>query len=89
MRIRWTTGIVLATGVLTLIAGVAAGGGTAHAATTGSASAAAAPLATTYLTDGELNGAAATASGSARAVGYTGVETQKTLILHWTGKTWS
>jgi hypothetical protein len=41
MRIRWTTRIVMATGVLTLIAGIAAGGGSAHAATTGPASASA------------------------------------------------
>jgi len=32
MRIRWTTRIATAAGLLTLIAGIAAGGGPAHAA---------------------------------------------------------
>jgi hypothetical protein len=32
MRIRWTTRIAMAAGVLTLLAGIAAGGGPAHAA---------------------------------------------------------
>jgi hypothetical protein len=36
MRIRWTTRIAMAVGVITLIAGVAAGGGTAGAAQAGS-----------------------------------------------------
>jgi hypothetical protein len=35
MRIRWTTRIAMAVGVITLIAGVAAGGGTAGAAQAG------------------------------------------------------
>jgi hypothetical protein len=35
MRIRWTTRIAMALGVITLIAGVAAGGGTAGAAQAG------------------------------------------------------
>ena len=79
----------MATGVLTLIAGVAAGGGQAHAATRGSA--AAAPRAARYVAaDGELNGVAATAPGNAWAVGYTGTfDRAKTLILHWNGKAWS
>jgi hypothetical protein len=33
MRIRWTTRIATAAGLLTLIAGIATGGGPAHAAT--------------------------------------------------------
>jgi Zn-dependent alcohol dehydrogenase len=32
MRIRWTTRIATAAGLLTLIAGIATGGGAAHAA---------------------------------------------------------
>jgi len=41
MRIRWTTRIAMAVGVLTLIAGVAAGGpGSASAARVGTATAA-------------------------------------------------
>jgi hypothetical protein len=35
MRIRWTTRIAMAVGVITLIAGVAAGGGPAGAAQAG------------------------------------------------------
>jgi hypothetical protein len=35
MRIRWTTRIAMAVGVITLIAGVAAGAGPASAATAG------------------------------------------------------
>jgi hypothetical protein len=35
MRIRWTTRIAMAVGVITLIAGVAAGGGPASAASAG------------------------------------------------------
>jgi hypothetical protein len=35
MRIRWTTRIAMAVGVITLIAGIAAGGGTASAAPPG------------------------------------------------------
>jgi hypothetical protein len=35
MRIRWTTRIAMAVGMITLIAGVAAGGGTASAAQAG------------------------------------------------------
>jgi hypothetical protein len=35
MRIRWTTRIAMAVGVITLIAGVAAGGGPASAAQAG------------------------------------------------------
>jgi hypothetical protein len=90
MRIRWTTRIVMATGVLTLIAGVATGGGPAHAATTGYGSAPAAPQAPSYVTDGQLNGVAATAPGNAWAVGYTGTFGRtKALILHWNGKSWS
>jgi hypothetical protein len=37
MRIRWTTRIATAAGLLTLIAGIATGGGPAHAATRPSA----------------------------------------------------
>lgn len=40
MRIRWTTRIAMAVGVLTLIAGVAVGGGPTSAATTRPTSAA-------------------------------------------------
>jgi hypothetical protein len=36
MRIRWTTRIVMAVGVITLIAGIVAGGGPASAAQAGS-----------------------------------------------------
>lgn len=39
MRIRWTTRIAMGVGVLTLIAGIVAGGGPAGAATTRPASA--------------------------------------------------
>jgi len=39
MRIRWTTRIAVAIGMITLIAGVAVGGGSASAATTRPASA--------------------------------------------------
>jgi hypothetical protein len=35
MRIRWTTRIAMAVGVITLIAGIAAGGGAASAAPAG------------------------------------------------------
>jgi hypothetical protein len=35
MRIRWTTRIAMAVGVITLIAGIAAGGGAAGAAQAG------------------------------------------------------
>jgi hypothetical protein len=35
MRIRWTTRIAMAVGVITLIAGIAAGGGPASAAQAG------------------------------------------------------
>jgi hypothetical protein len=47
MRIRWTTRIMMAMGILTLIAGVVAGGSPAHAAARGSASATA--HATSYM----------------------------------------
>ena len=77
----------MATGLLTLIAGVAAGGGPARAATTGYGPRSAAPQATSYVTGGELNGVAATAAGNAWAVGYTGTSGRtKTLILHWNGR---
>jgi hypothetical protein len=39
MRIRWTTRIALAVGVITMLAGIAAGGGSASAAQSGSHSA--------------------------------------------------
>ena len=35
MRIRWTTRIALAVGVITMVAGIAAGGGAASAAQSG------------------------------------------------------
>jgi hypothetical protein len=40
MRIRWTTRIATAAGLLTLIAGIATGGGPAHAAVRPAASSA-------------------------------------------------
>jgi hypothetical protein len=40
MRIRWTTRIATAAGLLTLIAGIATGGGPAHAGTRPSAASA-------------------------------------------------
>jgi hypothetical protein len=36
MRIRWTTRIAMAVGVLTMLAGIAVGGGSASAAQSGS-----------------------------------------------------
>jgi hypothetical protein len=45
MRIRWTTRIAMAVGMITLIAGVVAGGGAASAAPTG-------PHAAGYVTGG-------------------------------------
>jgi hypothetical protein len=36
MRIRWTTRIAMAVGVITMVAGIAAGGGAASAAQPGS-----------------------------------------------------
>jgi hypothetical protein len=39
MRIRWTTRIAMAAGLLTLVAGIATGGGPAHAAARPAASA--------------------------------------------------
>ena len=89
--------------MLTLIAGVAANGAQASAASTRSAgpsratvlstraaAASAAPDSTRYVTDGALAGVAAVSGGSAWAVGYTGTqEKSKTLILHWNGKTWA
>jgi photosystem II stability/assembly factor-like uncharacterized protein len=38
---------------------------------------------------GQLSAVAAASTGSAWAVGYSGVPAQNTLILHWNGKTWS
>jgi hypothetical protein len=35
MRIRWTTRIAMAVGVITMVAGIAVGGGTASAAQSG------------------------------------------------------
>jgi hypothetical protein len=88
MRIRRTIGVVSVVGVLSLIAGVVAGGGSAHAATI--AGTPAAPQSTGYVTDGLLYGVAATSAGNAWAVGYTGTEpSAKTLILHWNGKSWN
>jgi hypothetical protein len=45
MRIRWTTRIATAAGLLTLIAGIATGGGPAHAAVRPAATAAVATTA--------------------------------------------
>jgi hypothetical protein len=45
MRIRWTTRIATAAGLLTLIAGIATGGGPAHAAARPTAAAAVAATA--------------------------------------------
>jgi len=47
MRIRWTTRIATAAGLLTLIAGIATGGGAAHAAHAAARPAAASAVATT------------------------------------------
>jgi hypothetical protein len=43
----------------------------------------------TLASGGQLSAVAATSTKSAWAVGFTGVGTQKTLILHWNGKSWS
>ena len=45
MRIRWTTRIATAAGLLTLIAGIATGGGPAHAAARSAATSAVAATA--------------------------------------------
>src|SRR3984957_15338637 len=96
MRIRWTIRIATAAGLLTLAAGVAAGGGTARAAARPTTPAA--PGATTaagattagYLAGGQLNGVAATSAGNAWAVGATGpIGRPSTLLLHWNGKAWA
>ena len=87
MRIRRTTAVVTVVGVLSLAAGVAAGGGTAHAATIAATPAAA--RSTSFVTDGVLYGVAATSAGNAWAVGYTGTgANEKTLIVRWNGKAW-
>ena len=52
MRIRWTTRIATAAGLLTLIAGIATGGGPAHAATRPAATSA---FATTASHSGPLS----------------------------------
>jgi hypothetical protein len=89
MRIRWTTRIMTAAGVLTLIAGIAANGGDANAAS-GKPASAAAPYTTRYVTGGALQGVAAGPAGRAWAVGYTGTpEKPKTLIVAWSGRTWA
>jgi len=89
MRIRWTTRIMTAAGVLTLIAGIAANGGPANAASSKPTSSVA-PYTTRYVTGGALQGVAATSASSAWAVGYTGTpERPKTLIVAWNGKTWA
>ncbi len=54
MRIRWTTRIALAAGVLTLMAGIATGGGPAHAARPTTAPAVTAAVG--HVTGGQLNG---------------------------------
>ena len=53
MRIRWTTRIATAAGVLTLLAGIATGGGPAHAA---ARPAAASAVASTTTTTGHVTG---------------------------------
>jgi hypothetical protein len=50
MRIRWTTRIATAAGLLTLIAGIAAGGGAAHAAARPTASSVVAATASSVAT---------------------------------------
>jgi hypothetical protein len=95
MRIRWTIWIATAAGLLTLVAGVAAGGGPARAAARPTAPAAVGTttaVATTagYVVGGQLNGVAATSAGNAWAVGATGpIGRPSTLLLHWNGKTWA
>jgi hypothetical protein len=90
MRIRWTTRIATAAGLLTLVAGVAAGGGTAHAAARPTAAAAVGTTPVGYAVGGQLNGVAATSAGNAWAVGATGsIGKPTTLLLHWNGKTWA
>ena len=54
MRIRWTTRIALAAGVLTLMAGIATGGGQAHAAKPTTAPAVTAAVG--HVTGGPLKG---------------------------------
>jgi hypothetical protein len=67
MRIRWTTRIATAAGLLTLIAGIATGGGPAHAATRPSA----------------VSAVTTTVGYVTTTVGYvTGALGQRTLILH-------
>lgn len=89
MRISWTTAIMTAAGVLTLVAGIAANGGPANAASSRPASTVA-PYTTRYVTGGALQGVAATSATSAWAVGYTGTAAKpKTLIVAWNGKTWA
>jgi hypothetical protein len=88
MRIRWTTRIMTAAGVLTLIAGIAANGGPANASSSKPASTVR-PYTTRYVTGGALQGVAAVAR-SAWAVGYTGTPAKpKTLIVAWNGRTWA
>jgi hypothetical protein len=91
MRIRWTTRIATAAGLLTLVAGVAAGGGSARAAARPTAPAAVGATAG-YVTGGQLNGVAAISAGNAWAVGYTGwpnpAKPEHTLLMHWNGKAW-
>jgi hypothetical protein len=90
MRIRWTTRIMTAAGVLTLIAGIAANGGPAKAASSKPASASVAADSTRYVTSGVLHGVAASSATSAWAVGYSGSELKpKTLIVHWNGQAWA
>ena len=50
MRIRWTTRIATAAGVLTLLAGIATGGGPAHAAARPAAASAVASTTTVHVT---------------------------------------
>jgi hypothetical protein len=90
MRIRWTTRIMTAAGVLTLAAGIAAHGGPANAASSKPAPASVTADSTRYVTSGVLNGVAAAAAATAWAVGYSGSELRpETLIVHWNGKTWA
>jgi hypothetical protein len=81
-------------GVLTLIAGIVAGGDTANAApdrpatvTSTRASASVTPDATRYVIGGAQSGAAATSAGNVWAIGHTGTErSPKILIPHSNGK---
>jgi hypothetical protein len=90
MRIRWTTRIATAVGLLTLVAGVTAGGGTARAAARPTApvavGATAIAMTAGYVAGGQLNGVAAISAGNAWTVGATGwpnpAKPEHTLLMH-------